>query len=75
MSSKCPERLYLEHCGDFYCFLSFSRDGVSEIALSGYFLMKSLTRQTKVPVANKSSSGVYKSAAKKAITLTVMEGL
>ena len=37
-------------------------------------LTKSLTRRTKVPVANKSASGVYKSATK-AITLTVMEGL
>jgi len=39
---------------------------------NGDTVMKSLTRRTKVPSANKSSSGVYKSAAK-AITLTVME--
>ena len=37
-------------------------------------VMKSLTRRAKVPLAYKSSSGVYKSAVK-AITLTVMEGL
>ena len=34
--------------------------------------MKSLTRQTKVPSAYKSASGVYKSSTK-AIMLTVME--
>ena len=44
-------------------------------------VMKSLTRRTKVPSVNRSSSGVYKGpsgvykSSTKAITLTVIEGL